>query len=138
MTVASEEAARLSPSFDPLETWAHRALAAETVPSTVDAFEDRLFEPMQGRDDIVDAWLVRTGTAAGTFSAHGTPPPLDEARFAHVRAADRRELEVAIVSLDDPRTEASDPIEVVVIAHTARPSALEEITFVVAFARRAP
>lgn len=135
MGEASRLANVLEPSFTPLENWAHRALAAETVPTSVDAFDARLFSPIEDRDDVVEAWLARTGTAPVSFSAHGTSSPIDDDRMAHVRLPDRREVRVGTMTMDDPRTTESDPLEVVVLEHTSHPSPTETISFAVAFVR---
>lgn len=136
---STDEASRLGlllmPRFEALESWAHRALDAETVPSSVEEFEARLFAPTEGERDVVEAWMARTGTAPFAASAHGTPSPIAEDRMARVRVPDHGSVRIGVMTLDDPRTAAADAIDVVVVERTVRRSATEEVSFAVAFTR---
>lgn len=138
LTEASAFANQLAEEFYPLEAWAHRALSADMVPSTADVFDERIFAPVRGRDDVVEAWLVRIGTSDATYSARGSRPVVDDSSFARVRMSDHRELRVAVLSMDDPRTPARDSVDVVVLEHAVHPSSLEEVRFSVAFVRPPP
>lgn len=134
MEDASRLANELEPRFSPLERWANRALAAETVPMAVDAFDARLFAPTLEDASVVEAFLARTGTAPIAISSRGSASPVDDAHMTGVRLPDGRRMRVGFARLDDPRTSEADPIEVVVLEHTSHPSATETISFAVAFA----
>ncbi len=134
---STEEAARLADArvdrFEELERWALRSVAVETVPATVEAFEARIFAPMDGDSSVVDAWIARTGTAPFAASAHGLHAPFDADAMTTVRPRDHQEVRVGVLELDDPRTREADTLRVVVIERTSRPSATESISFAVAF-----
>lgn len=135
MDDASRVATAFEPRFTPLETWANRALSAETVPMAADAFDARIFARAVEETTVVDAWLARTGTSPGEYSARGSRSLVDDGRMTHVRLPDGRRMRVGFETIDDPRTNEADSVEVIVLEHTANPTANESISFAVAFER---
>jgi len=135
MADASRFANTLESRFTPLERWANRALAAETVPMARGAFDERIFALATEEPSVVDAWLARTGTAPVTMSARGSESLVVDRTMTHVRLVDGRHMRVGFAAIDDPRTPEVDSIEVVVIEHTSNPTRTEAISFAVAFER---
>lgn len=136
---STDEASRLAvafaPRFEELESWAFRGLRAETVSASVEEFEQRLFAPVQGDREVVEAWMARTGTAPFAASAYGTSSPVHDDVMTHVRVPDRGALRIGVATLDDPRTDAADAIDVVIVERTTRLGATEQVSFAVAFAK---
>lgn len=135
MEDASRFANELEPRFTPLETWAIRALAAETVPMAQSAFDARVFAPTVEETTVVDAWLSRTGTAPIALAARGSDSLVDDRAMTHVRLPDGRRMRVGFATIDDPRTTEQDSVAVVVLEHSSSPSTTETISFAIAFER---